>query len=367
MNRIPFRDLVAENLALGDALDRAYQRVAQGPSLILGAQVIAFEERWASYVGAAHCVGVGNGFDALQLSLRALGVGPGDDVLVPANTYVATWLAVSAVGARPIGVEPDAGTFNMDPSQLAVAMTPQTAAVIPVHLYGQPADMTAVLGWAREHNIAVLADAAQAHGALHAGTPLGALGDMVAWSHYPTKNLGALGDGGSITTNVPALAKHVRMLRDYGRDTDGRNVLRGLNSRLDELQASFLLAKLDHLCTANEHRQRLATMYLTELATADLTLPVIAAEATPVWHQFVVRVRDRDTVRARLLEAGVETMVHYPVPPFRQPAYADLDLPDHLFPLAERLADEVLSLPIGPLLSDTDQARVIEALHAACG
>ncbi len=363
MTRVPFLDVAAANLELQAELDDAYRSVVGGPSLILGERLAAFEDAFAHHVGAAHCVGVGNGFDALHLGLRALGVGPGHDVLVPTNTYVATWLAVTAVGARPVGVEPIASTGNLDPAQLDAALTTSTRAVIPVHLYGQPADMTSICAWAAEHGVAVLADAAQAHGALHRGDPIGALGDVVAWSFYPTKNLGALGDGGGITTNDPTLAAAVRHLRSYGAQDDGAIATRGVNSRLDELQAAFLLVKLAHLTEANERRRSLAARYLRELEHADLVLPAVADGVAPVWHQFVVQVKERGTLRARLAERGIDTMVHYPVPPFAQPAYADLGLSAAVFPIAARLADEVLSLPIGSPLTDDDQTRVIEALH----
>lgn len=363
MRPVPFLDVAAANLELEEELDDAYRSVVRGPSLILGERLAAFEDAFARHVGAAHCVGVGNGFDALHLGLRALGVGPGHDVLVPTNTYVATWLAVSAVGARPVGVEPIPGTGNLDPAQLDAALTTSTRAVIPVHLYGQPGDMASICAWAAEHGVGVLADAAQAHGALYSGEPIGALGDVVAWSFYPTKNLGALGDGGGVTTNDPALATAVRHLRSYGTRDDGAVATRGVNSRLDELQAAFLMVKLAHLSEANEGRRSRAARYLRELGDADLLLPVVADDVTPVWHQFVVRVKERDTVRARLAERGINTMVHYPVPPFAQPAFADLGLSAATFPIAARLADEVLSLPIGPSLTDDDQTRVIEGLH----
>lgn len=363
MTRVPFLDVAAANLELRDELDDAYRTVVHGQSLIMGERLAAFETEFARYSGAAHCIGVGNGFDAIQLGLRALGVGPGHDVLVPTNTYVGTWLAVSAVGARPVGVEPIEGTSNLDPTRLDAALTKSTSAVIPVHLYGQPADMTAICEWAHERGVSVLSDAAQAHGALHRGTAIGSLGDVVAWSFYPTKNLGALGDGGGVTTNDPELAASVRRLRSYGTSADTRTTVLGVNSRLDELQAAFLLVKLAHLDEANDRRRSLAARYLGELDCDGLSLPEVADGVTPVWHQFVVRARQRDTLRRRLAETGVETMIHYPVPPFAQPAYAELGLTSATFPIAARLAGEVLSLPIGPPLTDEDQTRVIEALH----
>jgi dTDP-4-amino-4,6-dideoxygalactose transaminase len=359
---VPFLDLTAVHAALELELHAALARVLRGPTLILGPELDAFESELAEQVGAAHAVGVGNGFDALHLALRALGVGPGDDVLVPSNTYVATWLSVSATGARPVGIEPDPRTHNLDPDLLDRACTPQTRAVVPVHLYGRPADMVAIEAWAAARGVDVVADGAQAHGARLHGRPVGAHGRATAWSFYPTKNLGALGDGGAVTTDDPELASRIRALRSYGALEPGRNELLGVNSRLDELQAALLRVKLPHLDAWNDARRARAERYLAELAGVDLILPVVTEGIEPVWHQFVVRTGDRDALRRRLAEQGIATMAHYPVPPFAQPVYAGTH-PRDAFPVARQLAAEVVSLPISPTLTDEQQSAVIAALR----
>lgn len=362
MTGVPFLDLTAVHAALEEELHVALDRVLRGPTLILGPELDAFEAELAEQVGAAHAVGVGNGFDALHLALRALGIGPGDEVLVPSNTYVATWLSVSATGARPVGVEPEPSTHNLDPDLLDRACTPRTRAVVPVHLYGRPADMPAIEAWARSRGVDVVADGAQAHGARLLGQPVGAFGRATAWSFYPTKNLGALGDGGAVTTDDPDLAGRLRALRSYGAPEPGRNELLGVNSRLDELQAALLRVKLPHLEAWNEARRARAERYLAELADLDLVLPELTEGVESVWHQFVVRAPDRDELRRRLADRGVATMVHYPVPPFAQPVYAGTHPPD-AFPVARQLAAEVVSLPISPSLTDEQQSAVIAALR----
>ena len=363
---VRFADPGAYNEQVHDALEAAFSRVAGGGRYVLGPEVEAFEHEFAASTAAAHSVGVGNGNDAQVLGLRALGVGPGDEVLVPTNTYVATWLAVSAVGALPVGVEPDPATHLLDPGRLEAAVTPRTRAVLPVHLYGQPADMAAVCAWAAARAVAVLADAAQAHGARLAGRALGGLGDAVAWSFYPTKNLGALGDGGAVTTDDPGVAERIRRLRHYGSAGRDRVEVRGVNSRLDELQAALLRVKLGALERWNEARRDQAARYQATLVDAGLRLPVVSVGADPAWHLYVVRCPERAGVRARLAAAGVETLVHYPVPPFDQPAYADLPGPKD-FPIARQLAGEVLSLPLGIHLSEPDQDRVTGLLLDAPG
>jgi len=352
----------AYNCQLHDELDHAFRRVVAGGRYILGPELEAFEREFAAYVEADHCVGVGNGYDALVLGLRSLDIGPGDEVLVPTNTYVATWLAVSAVGAIPIGVEPDESTFLLDPGRLETALSPRTRAVVPVHLYGHPADMDAISTWAADHGVVVLADAAQAHGARHRGYGLGSLGNAVAWSFYPTKNLGALGDGGAVTSNDPDLVRRVRLLRNTGSLSGGQVEVHGANSRLDELQAAMLRVKLRSLDDWNAGRRSQAVRYQKGLADLEVRLPAAATTATAVWHLYVVRCADRDRVRAHLAEGGVETLVHYPVPPFDQPAYGELKTRQTTFPIARRLAAEVLSLPIGLHLSETEQDRVIQLL-----
>ena len=347
---IPFLDLRAAYLELKPEIDAAIARVLDSGWFILGPEVEAFEAEWAEYCGASHAVGVGNGLDALTLALRALEIGPGDEVIVPSNTYIATWLAVSAVGATPVPVEPDEGTYNIDPALIPAAITPRTKALLPVHLYGQPADLDPILAIARKNNLAVVEDAAQAHGARYKGRRIGSHGDVVCWSFYPGKNLGALGDGGAVTTNDPKIVDRIRVLRNYGSRIKYVNEVRGSNSRLDPLQAAVLRVKLKSLDDWNGRRKRIAKMYLETLDTGALTLPFVPDYAEPVWHLFVVRRAKRAELQQRLSEAGIGTMLHYPIPPHRQQAYADLDIRSGDLPISQAIANEVLSLPIGPHL-----------------
>ncbi len=360
---IPFLDLKSINLAHADALRAAFERVLQSGWFILGEELSCFEAEYAAWCGAAHAVGVANGLEALSLSLRAMDIGPGDEVIVPSNTYIATWLAVTHVGATPVPVEPDPATCNIDPARIAAAVTPRTRAVMPVHLYGQPADMDAILEVAARHGLRVIEDGAQAHGAACRGRRLGAHGDAVAWSFYPGKNLGALGDGGAITTDDAALAARLRALRNYGSQRKYHNDEIGFNSRLDELQAALLRAKLPALDAENAHRGRIAARYLQGLQGLDLVLPQVPDWAAPVWHLFVVRHPQRDALAARLAARGIGTVIHYPVPPHLQPAYAGLGLAAGSLPLAERLHAEVLSLPIGPTQTHEQTDAVIAALR----
>lgn len=360
---VPFLDLGAGYRELRDEFDVAYRRVMDSGWFVLGSEVEAFEAEWAAYTQARHCVGVGNGLDALTLALRALDVGPGDEVIVPSNTYIATWLAVSAVGAHPVAVEPDRATHNIDPRRIESAITPRTKVILPVHLYGQPADLDPILEVARAREIAVVEDAAQAHGARYRGQRIGAHGDAVCWSFYPGKNLGAFGDGGAITTDRADVAKRVALLRNYGSRTKYVHEVAGVNSRLDELQAAFLRVKLTRLDEWNERRRAIAQRYAGVLADRPgIAISAIASGAEPVWHLFVITTRSRDVLQAQLAEAGVQTLIHYPIPPFRQYAYPNHPQADSL-PLADSLADQVLSLPIGPHLS-TDAASMAAKLIA---
>jgi dTDP-4-amino-4,6-dideoxygalactose transaminase len=363
-NDIPFLDLKGIFQRQSTELAEAFARVLDSGWYILGGEVQAFETEYAAWCGAGHAVGVANGLEALSLSLRALGVGSGDDVLVPSNTYIATWLAVTHVGANPVPVEPCENSCNMDPTRLAAAMTPRTRAIMPVHLYGQPADMDPILAFASEHGLAVVEDGAQAHGAVYRGRRLGAHGHLVAWSFYPGKNLGALGDGGAITTDDPALAARLRTLRNYGSARKYHNDVIGWNSRLDELQAALLRVRLPMLDADNARRQAIAARYQAALIHPRLTLPGVLPDVEPVWHLYVVRHPERDRLQARLAEMGIGTMIHYPVPPHLQPAYADLGIAAGSLPLAERIHAEVLSLPMGPTLRDEEVDRVIDAVLA---
>lgn len=361
--KIPFLDLGDAYRALKNDIDAAVHRVLYSGWYILGPEVEAFETEWAAYCGAAHAVGVANGLDALILALRALDVGAGDEVIVPSNTYIATWLAVSAVGASPVPVEPDPATHNIDPARIAAAITTATKVLLPVHLYGQPADMDSILDVARAHGLKVVEDGAQAHGARYKGKRLGAHGDIVCWSFYPGKNLGALGDGGAVTTDDPDLADRIGVLRNYGSRVKYVNDTQGVNSRLDPIQAAVLRVKLGHLDDWNAHRAAVAEVYTQGLAGSDLTLPAVPDWAEPAWHLYVVRSPDRDGLQARLTAAGVGTLIHYPIPPHMQNAYAAMGLAPEALPLARQLADEVLSLPMGPQLDLADARRVCERVR----
>jgi dTDP-4-amino-4,6-dideoxygalactose transaminase len=364
-DKVPFLNLRAAYLELKEEMDEAYRRVMQSGWYILGEDVEAFEREWAAFCGARHCVGVGNGLDALHLALRAMGVGPGDEVIVPANTYIATWLAVSYAGATPVPVEPDERTYNMDPCRIEPAITEKTKVILPVHLYGQPADMDPINETARRYGLKVLEDAAQAHGARYKGRPCGSLGDAAAWSFYPGKNLGAFGDGGAVTTDNDELAEKVRILRNYGSHVKYHNLYKGFNSRLDELQAAFLRVKLKKLEEWNERRRRIAASYLEGLSgLPDLVLPFVPEWAEPVWHLFVVRHPKRDLLLDCLREHGIQTMIHYPVPPHKQQAYEEMNYLS--FPIAERFHREVLSLPIGPSMHPTEMDYIIYCLRAFC-
>ena len=359
---IPFLDLRAAYLELKPEIDDAVARVLNSGWYILGEEVEAFEAEWAAFCQAKHAVGVANGLDALHLALRALGVGPGDEVIVPSNTYIATWLAVSQCGATPVPVEPDARTYNIDPARIEQAITPATRVIMPVHLYGQPADLDPILAIARKHGLRVVEDAAQAHGARYKGGRIGAHGDVVAWSFYPGKNLGALGDGGAITTNDPEIADRIRVLRNYGSRVKYQNEVQGYNSRLDPIQAAVLRVKLRVLDEWNGRRRAVAQRYLERLAESELILPHVPGLADPVWHLFVVRHPNRDQLQQQLAQAGIQTMIHYPIPPHKQQAYEKERLGEMQLPLASQLADEVLSLPMGPQMSVEQVEFIQEAM-----
>ena len=362
---IPFLDLGAAYRELQPQIDEAVSRVLSSGYYILGPEVDAFESEFASYCEANHTIGLANGLDALHLALRAMDVGPGDEVIVPSNTYIATWLAVSQCGATPVPVEPDERTYNIDPSLIEAAITSRTKVILPVHLYGQPADMDPILAIARKHGLRVLEDGAQAHGARYKGQRIGSHGDAVAWSFYPGKNLGALGDGGAVTTNDPELADRIRVLRNYGSREKYVNEVQGYNSRLDPIQAAVLRVKLAHLDEWNARRAGVARTYLEGLSDSGLTLPHVPDWAEPAWHLFVVRHPQRDALQQRLSKAGVGSLIHYPIPPHRQAAYAEAAFATKAFPIASRMADEVLSLPMGPHLPMNDVDQAITAIRAA--
>jgi dTDP-3-amino-3,4,6-trideoxy-alpha-D-glucose transaminase len=348
MPMIPFLDMKAIYAELKPELDAAYQRVMDSGWFVLGREVEAFEAEYARFCGTGHCVGLGNGLGALELVLRAWDIGAGDEVIVPSNTYIATWLAVTAAGARIVPVEPTSAGPNIDPDRIAAAVTARTRAIMPVHLYGEPADMDAIMALADRHGLKVVEDVAQAQGARVRGRRAGSLGHAGAHSFFPTKNLGAFGDAGAVTTDDAALAERLRVLRNYGSRVKYVNVERGFNSRLDEMQAAFLRVKLTRLDAWNEHRRRVAARYFDRLSgLADLGLPRAPQWAEPVWHLYVVRSSRRAELMAALEKAGIGSLIHYPIPPHLQQAYADLGLGKGALPLAEALADSVLSLPMG--------------------
>jgi len=373
--KVPFNDFISPYLELKTELDEAYFRFMESAWYVLGKEVEAFESEYATYCGSKYCIGVGNCLDAMHLVLRAWDIGPGDEVIVPSNTYIATWLAISYAGATPVPVEPDPRTYNLDPERIEAAVTPRTRAIMPVHLYGQPADMDPIMALAEQHGLKVLEDAAQAQGAKYRGRRTGSLGHAAGHSFYPTKNLGALGDAGAVTTDDPALADRVRMLRNYGSKQRYYNEVKGVNSRLDELQAAFLRVKLRHLDEWNARRTKIAKLYLESLQplTTDycslntgLILPFVPDWAEPVWHLFVICHPQRDALQKNLTEAGIGTIIHYPVPPHLSGAYADLKMGKGAFPLAEDSAQTVLSLPLGPHLSDCQANSVATAVKDFC-
>jgi dTDP-4-amino-4,6-dideoxygalactose transaminase len=362
---IPFLDVARAYRELKSEIDEAISRVLASACFISGPEVVAFEEDFARYTGTRHCVGVANGLDALHLALRAMDVGPGDEVIVPSHTFIATWLAVTQCGATPVPVEPVDATYNLDATRIEAAVTPRTKVILPVHLYGQPADMDSILAIARRHSLRVLEDAAQAHGAGYKGQRVGGHGDAVAWSFYPGKNLGAVGDGGAVTTNDRSIAERIRALGNYGSKMKYVHEVVGFNSRLDPLQAAVLRVKLRHLEEWNERRRRIAAHYLKGLEGCGLELPRVPDFSAPVWHLFVVRHPARDTLQRRLEGAGIGTLIHYPKAPHMQEAYAKRGFAPDAFPLATRMADEVLSLPMGPHLALPEADKVIEAIVAA--
>ncbi len=363
MVHVPFLDLKSPYRELCEELDAACRRVLESGRYVMGEELEAFEDEFASYCEAKYCIGVGNGLEALHLALRAMEIGPGDEVIVPSNTYIATWLAVSYAGATPVPVEPDPATGNINPVLIEAAITSRTRAIIPVHLYGQPADMDPILAIAERHGLRVLEDAAQAHGARYKGKRTGCLGDAAGFSFYPGKNLGAMGDGGALVTDDAELAERLKMLRNYGSKVKYEHEVMGFNSRLDELQAALLRIKLRHLDDWNARRRAIADRYLQGLAGSDLILPHVQPWAEPVWHLFVVRTDNRPELTGKLDRNGIGWLIHYPKPPHLQDAYRELGYRAGSFPQAERLAEEMVSIPMGPHLTEQDIEAVIVALR----
>lgn len=361
--KVPFLDFQAPYLELKLEMDAAYQRVMESGWYILGQELEAFENEFATYCGTKYCVGVGNGLEALHLILRSLEIGAGDEVIVPANTYIASWLAVSQVGASIVPVEPDEKTYNINPLLIENAITKRTKAIMAVHLYGQPADMDAINEIAVRHNLKVIEDAAQAHGARYKNRRVGSLGDAAGFSFYPTKNLGAIGDAGAVTTNDDDLAIKIRLLRNYGSRVKYLNEIQGYNSRLDELQAAFLRVKLANLDEWNARRLEVAKKYLKNLGKNPiLKLPFVPDWAEPVWHLFVVCHYNRYNLERHLKQKGITTLIHYPVPPHLSDAYGRNGWHLGDFPVSERLSNDVLSLPIGSHMLDQQVDAVTKAL-----
>lgn len=359
---IEFLNLKRVNAPHDAAIREAIGRVIDSGWYVLGEETEAFEREFAAYCGVKHCIGVANGLDALHLVLRAYGIGPGDEVIVPSNTFIATWLAVSQAGAVPVPVEPDARTYNLDPALVEAAVTPRTRAIMPVHLYGQPADMDPINDIARRHGLKVVEDAAQAHGARYKGRRTGGLGDAAGFSFYPGKNLGALGDGGAITTNDDELAATLRKLRNYGSSVKYRHEFAGVNSRLDEIQSAVLRVKLQHLDSENEARRIRAADYLAALQGAPVVLPEVLPGTEPVWHLFVVRSEQREALQAHLTARQIGHLVHYPTACHLQQAYAGSTWP--ALPIAEHLQSRVLSLPMAPYLTRDDVNTVAAAIKS---
>ena len=358
---IPVLELLPSYQELAPEIDEAIKGLLSSGWYIGGPAVEQFETEFAAYCEAPHCVGVANGLEALALSLRALGVGSGDEVIVPANTYIATWLAVSMAGATLVPVEPDAATHCIDPNRIVEAISPRTRCIMPVHLYGHPCDMDAINAIAREHGLLVVEDAAQAHGASLDGRKIGTHGDAVAWSFYPTKNLGAFGDAGAVTTRDPALAERLRLLRNYGSAVKNVNDIKGYNSRLDPIQAAILTVKLRHLDAWQERRRKIAALYADAFGGLnDAIAPITAPGAVHGWHLYVMQFDERDRVHRALAERGVRTLEHYPIPPYLQQAYVEFSGRAAEWPIATSLANRVLSIPMGPHLSLEDAGKVAE-------
>ena len=361
---IPFLDLKAGYLELKTEIDLAISRVLKNGIYILGSEVEHFELEFADYCEAGYAVSVANGLDALVLALRALDGGPGDEVIVPSNTFIATWLAVSAVGATLIPVEPDPLTHTIKMQQIHCKVTPRTKVIMPVHLYGQPADLDPIIAYAELLGIYIVEDAAQAHGARYRGKRIGGHGDAVCWSFYPGKNLGALGDGGCVTTNRVDVAERLRILRNYGSQEKYKNDCIGVNSRLDALQAAILRVKLHHLDDWNARRSEIAASYFAGLLETNIILPLVPDWAEPAWHLFVISTKHRDSLQASLGARGIGTQIHYPIPPHMQQAYTTLKLDPSALPIAQKLSQEVLSLPIGPHLDKKKSLLVILAVQS---
>jgi dTDP-4-amino-4,6-dideoxygalactose transaminase len=360
---VPYLDLKAQYRSIKSEIDAAVSKVLESSQFVLGEEVASFEREFAKYCGAAECVAVNSGTSALHLALLAAGIGPGDEVITVPFTFVASVAAILYTGARPVLVDIDPQCFNINPAAIEAAITPRTKAIMPVHLYGQTADMDPVLETARRHGLIVIEDAAQAHGAKYSGRSAGTLGDLGCFSFYPTKNLGANGEGGAVTTNNPDYARKIRMLRDWGQDGKYHHVLRGFNYRLEGLQGAILRVKLRHLERWTEARRAIAAKYNQQLADSGMTLPREMPWARHVYHVYSLRTSDRNSFRAALGTQGIQTAIHYAIPVHLQPAYADLGYGKGSFPESEAAANEVVALPIYPELSEARVDVVCEKVR----
>lgn len=360
---LKFTSPLDEYNALKTEIDAAIHTVLSQGSYILGDHLSEFERNYANYVQAKEAIGVGNGLDALTIGLKALNIGPGDEVIVPSHTFFATWLAVVRAGATPVGVDSAFGSYNIDAAAIKSKVTKRTKAIMPVHLYGTPCDLDSILIIARECGLYVVEDAAQAHGAEYGDRKIGAHGDLVCWSFYPTKNLGAMGDGGAITTNNAALAIRIRELRNYGSPQKYHHTTQGFNSRLDDLQAAILNAKLPHLDQRNKRRREIASHYCTNIDNPFFALPEISLNHLQSWHLYVIRTKERTRLLEHLSRHEIPALIHYPVPAYRQPAVSEC-IPESHFPMTDQLADEVLSLPMHPFMKDEDVRRTVSALNS---
>lgn len=359
---IPFLDLNLIHKEIENELKEAVLRVINSQNFIGGAEVEDFEKEYANYCGVNYCVGVGNGYDALHLSLCALGVVPGDEVIVPSNTYIATWLAVSNCGAKPVPVEPDPVTYNIDSNKIESALTSKTKAIIPVHLYGLPSDLDNINRIAKRYGLFVLEDAAQAHGSSYKGKKIGGHSDIVAWSFYPSKNLGAMGDAGAITTNNREISDKIRLLRNYGSNKRYINEIQGFNSRLDPIQASILRVKLKYLDKWNSRRRQIASYYSSLLADTAIITPYNPIWANSAWHIYAIRYSKRDYLMRRLYEEGIETLIHYPIPPYKQKAYLNYSSIDN-YPISSEISQQLISIPVWPMLTDAKVYQIAETIN----
>jgi dTDP-4-amino-4,6-dideoxygalactose transaminase len=363
--KIPFLNLKRQYDFQKNEIDNAIGRVLNSGQFILGEEVTKFESTYAQYCESKYCCSVANGLEALKLSLLSLGLGKGDEIIVPAHTFIATWLAVTHIGATPIPIEPEEDSYNINPNLIQEKITNKTKAIIIVHLYGHPANIDPIKKIAKKNSLFLIEDAAQAHGAKYKKKMIGSHGDIVAWSFYPGKNLGALGDGGAITTNSLKLYEKIKILRNYGSDKKYINPSIGFNSRLDSIQAAILNVKLTFLNEANNKRNQIALKYLDAFQNSSLILPRICSDSTHVWHLFILRHSRRDIFIKELNKLGIQALIHYPVPPHLQKAYSCLQLSKGSLPVTEKICSEVMSLPIDPLMSDNEIDFVINGVHKA--